>query len=119
MLSVIMIARLHAMYQGSRTMLLFLVIIFLAVNIACVVLAAIALKTIVWGNYEGNIELLAFNGLDAQHCLGGPRTVSFGLDCCETLPRPATPRPIDRIDDRGLSQSADEIPRALFCKVSL
>ncbi|KAG1760817.1 hypothetical protein EDD22DRAFT_988384 [Suillus occidentalis] len=33
-----------AMLDGSRTMLLFLVIIFLAVNIACVVLAAIALK---------------------------------------------------------------------------
>ncbi|KAG1724409.1 hypothetical protein EDD22DRAFT_465891 [Suillus occidentalis] len=47
MLGVIMIARLHAMYQGSRTMLLFLVIIFLAVNIACVVLAAIALKYMV------------------------------------------------------------------------
>ncbi|KAG1760821.1 hypothetical protein EDD22DRAFT_55590 [Suillus occidentalis] len=44
MLGVIMIARLHAMYQGSRTMPLFLVIIFLAVNIASVVLAAIALK---------------------------------------------------------------------------
>ncbi|KAG1763470.1 hypothetical protein EDD22DRAFT_1022719 [Suillus occidentalis] len=47
MLQVIMIARLHAMYQGSRTMLLFLVIIFLAVNIACVVLAAIGIKYVV------------------------------------------------------------------------
>ncbi|KIK41560.1 hypothetical protein CY34DRAFT_805932 [Suillus luteus UH-Slu-Lm8-n1] len=46
MLGVIMIARLHAMYQGSRTMLIFLVIVFLAVNITCVVLAAIALKYI-------------------------------------------------------------------------
>ncbi|KAG1768865.1 hypothetical protein EDD22DRAFT_213920 [Suillus occidentalis] len=45
MLGVIMIARLLAMYQGSRTMLIFLVIIFLAVNIACVVLGAIALKS--------------------------------------------------------------------------
>ncbi|KAG1760473.1 hypothetical protein EDD22DRAFT_954935 [Suillus occidentalis] len=71
MLQVIMIARLHAMYQGSRTMLLFLVIIFLAVNIACVVLAVIALEymvaeeTILSGvhmcgySYEGNFELLA------------------------------------------------------------
>ncbi|KAG2101551.1 uncharacterized protein F5147DRAFT_655202 [Suillus discolor] len=41
MLSVIMIARLHAMYQGSRKMLIFLAIIFLAVNIACGVIAAI------------------------------------------------------------------------------
>jgi hypothetical protein len=47
MLQVIMIARLHAMYQGSRTMLIFLVITFLAVNIACVVLAAIGIKNVV------------------------------------------------------------------------
>ncbi|KAG1784849.1 uncharacterized protein HD556DRAFT_1531850 [Suillus plorans] len=44
MLGVIMIARLHAMYQGSRTMLMFLIIIFLAVNIACGVIMAIILK---------------------------------------------------------------------------
>ncbi|KAG2103756.1 uncharacterized protein F5147DRAFT_775881 [Suillus discolor] len=43
-LGVIMIARLHAMYQRSRTMLIFLVIIFLAVNIACGVMEAIALN---------------------------------------------------------------------------
>ncbi|KIK36118.1 hypothetical protein CY34DRAFT_811557 [Suillus luteus UH-Slu-Lm8-n1] len=51
MLQVIMIARLHAMYQGSRTMLIFLVIIFLTVNIACVVLAAIGLKYAVAGKF--------------------------------------------------------------------
>ncbi|KAG1774436.1 hypothetical protein EV702DRAFT_523871 [Suillus placidus] len=44
MMGIIMIARLHAMYQRSRTMLIFLVIIFLAVNIACGVIAAIVLK---------------------------------------------------------------------------
>ncbi|KIK41802.1 hypothetical protein CY34DRAFT_185804 [Suillus luteus UH-Slu-Lm8-n1] len=44
MLGVIMVARLHAMYQGSRTMLIFLVVIFLAVNIACMALTAIGLK---------------------------------------------------------------------------
>ncbi|KAG2101145.1 hypothetical protein BD769DRAFT_188315 [Suillus cothurnatus] len=43
MLGVIMITRLHAMYQRSRTMLIFLVIIFLAINIACGVITAIAL----------------------------------------------------------------------------
>ncbi|KAG2339525.1 hypothetical protein BDR05DRAFT_620032 [Suillus weaverae] len=43
-LGVIMIARLHAMYQRSRMMLIFLVIIFLAVNIACGVISAILLK---------------------------------------------------------------------------
>ncbi|KAG1754114.1 hypothetical protein EDD22DRAFT_957459 [Suillus occidentalis] len=70
MLQVIMIARLHAMYQGSRTMLLFLVIIFLAVNIACVVLVVISLKTVVAEegilsgvhmcgySYEGDVQLL-------------------------------------------------------------
>jgi hypothetical protein len=41
MLCVIMIARLHAMYQKSRIMLIFLVIIFLAVNIACGVITII------------------------------------------------------------------------------
>ncbi|KAG2355198.1 hypothetical protein BDR07DRAFT_1493501 [Suillus spraguei] len=44
MLGAIMIARLHAMYQKSRIMLIFLVIIFLAVNIACGVITAIVLK---------------------------------------------------------------------------
>ncbi|KAG1774461.1 hypothetical protein EV702DRAFT_524941 [Suillus placidus] len=44
MLGVIMIARLYAMYQSSRIMLIFLVIIFLAVNITCGVIAAIGLK---------------------------------------------------------------------------
>ncbi|KAG2086589.1 uncharacterized protein F5147DRAFT_76126 [Suillus discolor] len=38
MLGIIMIARLHAMYQGSRMMLIFLVIVFLAVNIAYAVI---------------------------------------------------------------------------------
>ncbi|KAG2739800.1 hypothetical protein P692DRAFT_201797483 [Suillus brevipes Sb2] len=66
-----MIARLHAMYQRSRTMLIFLVIIFLAVNIACVVLTAIGLKYIVGEklilsgihmcgySYEADVQLLA------------------------------------------------------------
>jgi predicted RND superfamily exporter protein len=49
LLQVIMIARLHAMYQGSRTMLIFLVIIFLGISITCGVIAAIALKSFVAG----------------------------------------------------------------------
>ncbi|KAG2087370.1 uncharacterized protein F5147DRAFT_841443 [Suillus discolor] len=69
-LGVIMIARLHAMYQGSRTMLMFLVIIFLAVNIACGVIMAIALNDTVGEEfilsgihmcgyaYGGSVELL-------------------------------------------------------------
>ncbi|KIK37910.1 hypothetical protein CY34DRAFT_809885 [Suillus luteus UH-Slu-Lm8-n1] len=41
MLGVIMIARLYAMYERSRTMLIFLVIIFLGINIACGVISAL------------------------------------------------------------------------------
>ncbi|KAG1786227.1 uncharacterized protein HD556DRAFT_1531148 [Suillus plorans] len=44
MVGVIMVARLHAMYQGSRKMLIFLVIMFLVVNIACGVILVIILK---------------------------------------------------------------------------
>ncbi|KAG1789241.1 uncharacterized protein HD556DRAFT_813997 [Suillus plorans] len=44
MLGVIMISRLHAMYQRSRMMLIFIVIIFLAVIIAYGVIAAIELE---------------------------------------------------------------------------
>ncbi|KAG1779002.1 hypothetical protein EV702DRAFT_114911 [Suillus placidus] len=47
LLGVVMIARLHAMYQKSRMMLIFLVMIFLAVNIACGVITAIGLKYMV------------------------------------------------------------------------
>ncbi|KAG1778950.1 hypothetical protein EV702DRAFT_1043933 [Suillus placidus] len=46
MLGVIMIARLHAMYQRSRVMLIFLVVIFLAVIIACGVIGAIILNDV-------------------------------------------------------------------------
>ncbi|KAG2033300.1 hypothetical protein BDR03DRAFT_967929 [Suillus americanus] len=71
MLSVIMTARLHAMYQRSKTMLIFLVIIFLAVNIACGVIVAILSKNMTWEElilsgayicniaYEGDAQLLA------------------------------------------------------------
>jgi hypothetical protein len=44
-----MIARLHAMYQRSRMMLIFLVIIFLTVNIACGVIMSIEVDYIVGG----------------------------------------------------------------------
>ncbi|KIK38383.1 hypothetical protein CY34DRAFT_395494 [Suillus luteus UH-Slu-Lm8-n1] len=69
MLDVIMIARLYAMYQGSRTMLIFLVITLLSVNICCVVLVAIGFMNVVAEeimlsglhmcgyNYEGDVQL--------------------------------------------------------------
>ncbi|KAG2103772.1 uncharacterized protein F5147DRAFT_275631 [Suillus discolor] len=44
MLGVIMIARLYTMYERSRMILIILVFIFLAVNIACGVMTAIGLK---------------------------------------------------------------------------
>ncbi|KAG2109682.1 uncharacterized protein F5147DRAFT_772967 [Suillus discolor] len=59
---VIMIARLHAMYQGSGKMLILLVIVFLAVNIACGVIAIIGLK------YHSVSEKLILSGI---HMCGG------------------------------------------------
>ncbi|KAG2363841.1 hypothetical protein BDR07DRAFT_878463 [Suillus spraguei] len=44
MLGVVMLTRLHAMYQRSRQILIFLTIIFLIVNTACGVIAAIVLS---------------------------------------------------------------------------
>jgi hypothetical protein len=45
-MQVIMIARLHAMYQGSRKVLILLVIVFLVVNISGVVITVIVLRHI-------------------------------------------------------------------------
>ncbi|KAG2138169.1 hypothetical protein BD769DRAFT_255999 [Suillus cothurnatus] len=51
MLGVIMIARLHAMYQRSRQVLIFLVVIFLAIRIADVVMLAIVTMQISGAEY--------------------------------------------------------------------
>ncbi|KIK39564.1 hypothetical protein CY34DRAFT_808136 [Suillus luteus UH-Slu-Lm8-n1] len=48
MLSVIMITRLYAMYQRSRKMLIFIVITFVAVTIACGVIAAVGSSYLIW-----------------------------------------------------------------------
>jgi predicted RND superfamily exporter protein len=48
-MEVIMIVRLQAMYQRSRIMLIFLVIVFLVVYIACGVLTAMGLSYTVTG----------------------------------------------------------------------
>lgn len=68
MLSVIMITRLYAMYQRSRKMLIFIVVTFLAVTIACGVIAAIGSSYVSWeefvlaGTYQcvrrGEVRLL-------------------------------------------------------------
>jgi hypothetical protein len=144
-----MIARLHAMYQGSRMMLIFLVVIFLVVNIVCAVIMAIVLEhsvggklylrleknhTAHWTNIRGADSLWSvyvrfsiwrgcpasdWNDLGVQLWLASPHTVSFNLGCCEILLQLPTTRPIDRINHQGLFQSADKISCALFCKVSL
>lgn len=63
MLGVITIARLHAMYQGSRKMLIFLVIIFLIVNISGAVIIGMMLRhisaeeAILSGIYQCTIRL--------------------------------------------------------------
>ncbi|KAG1743996.1 uncharacterized protein EDB91DRAFT_1346063 [Suillus paluster] len=44
LLGVIIITRLHAMYQRSRMVLILVVVIFLSVNITCVVIAAIGMR---------------------------------------------------------------------------
>ncbi|KAG2356181.1 hypothetical protein BDR07DRAFT_1423985 [Suillus spraguei] len=46
MIGVIMIARLHAMYQGSKKVLIFLVVIFLVVNIFGVIFMVIVLRNV-------------------------------------------------------------------------
>ncbi|KAG1844836.1 hypothetical protein DFJ58DRAFT_731105 [Suillus subalutaceus] len=62
-LDVIIIARLHAMYQRSRKVLIFLVIIFLAIRIANAVMLAIETtqisgeEFILSGTYQCNIDL--------------------------------------------------------------
>ncbi|KAG2337764.1 hypothetical protein BDR05DRAFT_743588 [Suillus weaverae] len=63
MLGVIMIARLHAMYQRSRNVLIFLVIIFLVVNISGAVITPMFLRhisleeVILSGTYQCTVEL--------------------------------------------------------------
>ncbi|KAG2348177.1 hypothetical protein BDR05DRAFT_957902 [Suillus weaverae] len=99
MLGVIMIARLHAMYQSSRNMLIFLVIIFLAVNIACGVITAIGLKdtdvqlliSMVWMlNTVWEVLALCLSvGIAVKHFRGlrrlGPSAGSTIGDCFRVL----------------------------------
>jgi hypothetical protein len=150
MMQVVMIARLHAMYQGSRTMLIFLVIIFLGIIITSGVLVAITLTILAGGMFylltcraqligqtQEDSEVILFGILDCAYGYDGDvhlliamvwtlNTVWEVLALCLSVwiavkhfRDLATFRPIDRIDDRGLFQSADKISRALFCEVSL
>lgn len=140
-----MIARLRAMYQGSKKMLIFLAVIFLAINIVCGVMLAMGFEHIVGGKlyYDGSnnhahcvifrrtpplwhlwvhIQLRAWrptadhNGLDSQHGMGDPCIVSCYLDCYKTLPR--TARAIDSMYRRGLFHRVNQNSCAVFCNVS-
>jgi hypothetical protein len=144
-IQVIMIARLRAMYQGSKKMLIFLAVVFLAINIVCGVMLAMGFEHIVGGKlyYDGSnnhahcmifrrapplwhlwvrIQLREWrptadhNGLDSQHGMGGPCIVSCNLDCYKTLPR--TARAINSVYRRGLFHRVNQNSCAVFCNVS-
>ncbi|KAG0693770.1 hypothetical protein DFH29DRAFT_963115 [Suillus ampliporus] len=51
-LGVIMITRLHAMYQRSRQVLKLVIVVFLFVNLFCGVVAAISMRNISGGKFN-------------------------------------------------------------------
>jgi len=143
---VIMIARLHAMYQRSRKVLIFLVVIFLAITIINVVIAAIITTQItggkLWlcmkclgasGSFEntrgirslrhlsvhtwprGRFPISDVHDLDTWYCMGGPCTVSRGLDFCQAFPWTTTA--LNKWDYWGLFHGVDENSRELLCEV--
>jgi hypothetical protein len=146
MLQVIIITRLHAMYQGSRKILISLIVTFLSINIFDVVVVVMATlyasggtlncgwQKSTWGslmNIRGTHSLRylsvldwlvrrsptsGFHYLDTWHCMGGPRTMSRSLDCGKTLPWTATT--FDRRDYGGLFHGIDQNSHALLCEVS-
>ncbi|KAG2124153.1 hypothetical protein BD769DRAFT_1388950 [Suillus cothurnatus] len=68
LLGVIMIARLHAMYQRSRKVLIFLVVIFLAITITSVVIVAITMTQITGEEFvlSGTYECIFDFGGESQ-----------------------------------------------------
>jgi hypothetical protein len=66
-MQVIMIARLHAMYQRSRKVLVFLVVTVLVVNISGTVIVAIILSNISVGKLEFMNGGLNYIRLADQH----------------------------------------------------
>jgi hypothetical protein len=147
-MQVIMIARLHAMNQQSRKMLIFLVVVFLGVQITCGVITAFTDSRGTGGklwsymtevhqahhatNTRGvdpfrklsvrlrvRLQTCDIHYLDSWHCMGGPRTVHCSLDYRKTLPWTAATRTIDRVDDRRLFRGFNKDPHVLLCRVSL
>jgi hypothetical protein len=76
-----MIARLHAMYQKSRIMLIFLVIIFLAVNIACGVITIIEVGYTVGGKlYLSTSRTQLIGQITEEMILSGMHMCSYGFE---------------------------------------
>ena len=113
-MQVITIARLHAMYQRSRKILIFLIAIDVPVTIACVVITVIESSYMSGGKFQLQKSAHQAHGmttrgarplrypsvqlcgkepsssdsryLGTRPCMGGSRTVPCGLGCCTTLP---------------------------------
>jgi hypothetical protein len=110
---VIMITRLYAMYQRSRKMLVFIVVTFLAVTIACGIIAAVGSSYLTWGRLlllmkdesyqayltnargararwqppmfsQGRGPSSDNHSLGNRYYVGDPRALSCGLDRCKT-----------------------------------
>jgi hypothetical protein len=80
-----MIARLHAMYQRSRIMLIFLVIVFLAVNIACGVIVSITLRNTVGGKLHLLTWIRQLIGQTSEELiLSGTYMCNFEYDGADT-----------------------------------
>lgn len=63
-MEVIMITRLHVMYQRSRAMLIFLVITFLAITVACGVIVAKQSSPISWRKFWLRLKRFSAGSLD-------------------------------------------------------
>jgi len=130
------------MYQRSRQMLVFLVVTFLAVQVTCGVLSAIASrgtssgKLWFYASWAHQVYDMSIRGryplwcshvqwglsgrcpiaaLGIRHCMGDPHIVSCSLDCCKTLSRIA--RTTNKMDCRGFFQGAIKNSSVLLCKV--
>jgi hypothetical protein len=80
-IQVIMIARLHAMYQRTRSVLIFLVIVFLAVNISCGVIAAMGLKQAAAGElYLWTWRTQLIGRIPEVLILSGTYTCNYGYE---------------------------------------
>lgn len=100
-LGVIMMTRVYAMYQGSKKMLVFLVIMLLGSTIASAVMAVIANLGISAGGCTFWLPYLSCQHwarwgraecrrVDTYRYMGDPRLFACSVDCYKTLPWTAT-----------------------------